>query len=154
MTRSPKARSPQSPHRPSPKAIQSLVNEDGDYKYPLFSLALLSRVQGHHWNWEGLTADESREILDFLTAVSKKSWDQIKEDQTERGKSQHHHQRVEGLCKEARTLLQKGELDDLTMLYRFGVSRRARLWGYRHKGTFHILWWDPEHRVYPTTARS
>jgi hypothetical protein len=154
MTYSPKARRTQSHQKPTPKAIQSLADEDGDYKYPLFSLALLSRVQGSCWNWTGLNPDESREILDFLTAVSTKNWAEIKEEQTESGRSQHHYHRVQQLCKEAQTLLQQGELDDLQMVYRFGVSGRKRLWGYRYKGIFHVLWWDPEQSVYPTIRHS
>lgn len=35
---------------------------------------------------------------------------------------------------------------------RFGA--RERLWGVREGDTLHILWWDPEHEVYPTKPKN
>jgi hypothetical protein len=35
-------------------------------------------------------------------------------------------------------------------MFRFRLGGKARLWGFRSERIFHVVWWDPDHRVYPT----
>jgi len=37
--------------------------------------------------------------------------------------------------------------DHLTSLRMGG---KQRLWGFLRAGVFHVLWWDPEHQIYPS----
>ncbi|MBL4613641.1 MAG: hypothetical protein JKY27_02040 [Magnetovibrio sp.] len=41
-----------------------------------------------------------------------------------------------------------GELGEIT--FRFRLGNRRRLWGYRQVNKFHLIWWDPTHKIYPT----
>ena len=46
--------------------------------------------------------------------------------------------------------MQDLRLDDLDDLFRFRLGNKPRLWGVIHEGVFYPVWWDPEHKVYPT----
>jgi len=35
-------------------------------------------------------------------------------------------------------------------IFRFRLSNMRRLWGFRVVNQFQILWYDPEHNIYPT----
>ena len=35
-------------------------------------------------------------------------------------------------------------------LFARALSGTKRLWGFRKDGVFYVLWWDPDHTVYPT----
>ena len=30
------------------------------------------------------------------------------------------------------------------------MGGKQRLWGFLRAGVFHVLWWDPEHQIYPS----
>ena len=55
---------------------------------------------------------------------------------------------------EAQSDLERGKLDEIfgDQIFRFRVSGQKRLWGFRRDRTFHVVWWDPDHKVYPTEA--
>ncbi|TCO33049.1 hypothetical protein EV652_10348 [Kribbella steppae] len=42
---------------------------------------------------------------------------------------------------------------DLTQLVRFQLSGKNRLYGFLVDHVFHVLWWDPEHQVWPSKLR-
>ena len=39
-------------------------------------------------------------------------------------------------------------------LWSFRVNGEQRIWGLKFGPEFHVLWWDPHHRVYPSTLRN
>jgi hypothetical protein len=60
---------------------------------------------------------------------------------------------VEGLP--APTLARLVELrrDDETKLARLRLTGPCRLYGFMREHVFHVLWWDPQHQVYPSQKR-
>jgi hypothetical protein len=38
-------------------------------------------------------------------------------------------------------------------MFRFRLAGERRLWGYRVGRTFHVVWWDWDHKVYPTEKK-
>lgn len=44
--------------------------------------------------------------------------------------------------------------DDETHLHRLRCSGRQRLYGILREHVFHVLWWDPEHEVWPSFKRN
>lgn len=40
------------------------------------------------------------------------------------------------------------KLDDVEEVVSLRLTGAQRLWGYRILAVFHVLWWDPEHKVY------
>jgi hypothetical protein len=43
--------------------------------------------------------------------------------------------------------------DDFDELWRFRFDGLHRLWGLRLDDWFYALWWDPEHKVCPSTLK-
>jgi hypothetical protein len=61
----------------------------------------------------------------------------------------HHFQPVDSICKEAQQRLAELKQDDLDGLFSLSLSGPQRVWGIRSGAVFKILWWDPDHQVYP-----
>jgi hypothetical protein len=57
--------------------------------------------------------------------------------------------------KEARDRLVELDLDDQTEIARIEISARRRLYGFLHNGgpDFYALWWDPEHKIWPSKKK-
>jgi hypothetical protein len=43
--------------------------------------------------------------------------------------------------------------DDTESLHGWHIKGKQRLWCIEHEGTMCVLWWDPEHQVYPTPKK-
>lgn len=54
------------------------------------------------------------------------------------------------LVPEAQKRLMDLKLDDFDEYFRFRFSSLQRIWGVRKGPVFHVIWWDPEHRVCPS----
>jgi hypothetical protein len=37
-------------------------------------------------------------------------------------------------------------------IYRFRLGNKPRLWGFRRLAEFSLVWYDPEHEIYPVEA--
>lgn len=82
------------------------------------------------------------------------TWREISHHRQDGGRK-HHYQSVDSVIPKAqRRLTGLGLQDEVDHLYRFRVGSRERLWGFRKDGVFQILWWDPDHTVYPTEPRN
>jgi len=44
-------------------------------------------------------------------------------------------------------------MGDLTKISRFRIDGRGRLYGIRCENVFHVIWWDPNHEVWPSEKR-
>ena len=51
------------------------------------------------------------------------------------------------------TGLVKFHLDNLDELVSLHLSGIERVWGFRMHAVFHVLWWDPHHRVCPSLLK-
>lgn len=65
----------------------------------------------------------------------------------------NHKMEVADLDKEARDRLVEIDLDDLDELWSLRLSGRERVWGTITRNVFSLLWWDPEHTVYPVSKK-
>jgi len=45
------------------------------------------------------------------------------------------------------------KLDDFETLFSIRIDQKKRLWGLLHDGIFRLLWWDPDHQVYPMNLK-
>lgn len=100
------------------------------------------------WNWGNIDADSLRQVLERLRAFETRTWREIWSQTHE-----HHFIECHRLCSEARKRLVDIHLDDYDRLFSIRVTGRVRVWGVIEHSVFHILWWDPEHSVYPVGLR-
>ena len=137
----------------SPTALVGTPDYD-DLRTPTFSFEHADREYDGAWSWP--KGDDAADMLRFLCDVSKLTWAEIHHDRNASGGRRHHEQPIGTVCDEAQArITDLGHDLRFESLYRFGVSRRKRLWGFATEGTFYILWWDPNHEVYrvPQTGR-
>jgi len=107
---------------------------------------------GCEWEW-GPELAIWKEVLHYLGDYSGKTWAEIEAERTggKQRHKKHHSMDVTKLPQAARTRLQAHFGDDAPdALFRFRLSGKGRLWGIRDGAIFHLLWYDPLHRVYPT----
>ena len=86
------------------------------------------------------------DIIKKLRNFESMSWGEIDRS------GQSHLMPLDKITKEAKERLKERELDDLE-LYSFHLSAKERIWGKRERETFYIIWWDPEHTVYPVQKK-
>lgn len=55
--------------------------------------------------------------------------------------------------KQARTRLEHIGLADQTKIWRLRLNGPSRLYGFLDGNVFHVVWWDPEHRIWPSKKR-
>lgn len=131
-----------------PKALKSIATPEGRHKKPVFSFALADRSDKNSWGWH-LLADPD-EFVSLLLDWGSKTWDELRAERAGAHK-RHHWQPVAGLCSEAKKRLEDLKLDDLNdEIFRFRHGGTKRFWGFESNGVFHAIWWDPDHKVYPS----
>ena len=64
----------------------------------------------------------------------------------------HHSQKLDSLCREAQKRWKKINRPE-EELFRFRSSGKQRIWGVRQGATFFVVWWDAEHKIYPTEKK-
>ena len=98
-----------------------------------------------------MNAKETIELLKFLDELTGKTWREC-ETEMSGGRRRNHEHLVTELSEAAQERLRK--LDDgEERVFRFQLSGKRRLWGFRSGELFRILWYDPEHKVYPVKKR-
>lgn len=105
-----------------------------------------------HWTWGPRDWSEdcwTNVINPKLTNFVTMKWHEIEAAVTDSGHRMHHSMEIERLCDECQTRLLELERVDGD-IYRFRLGNKRRLWGFRMLHVFEILWYDPEHNVYPT----
>jgi hypothetical protein len=134
-----------------PKALATLVSEDGGHLRPVFSFGLRDHSFEGSWGWHLLTETSAQQLLEFLFEMGRLSWNEIRQQRAGAHK-RHHSQPTSSLCKEARDRITDLEYDDIAEgMFRFRLAGTRRLWGFETgDGVFHVIWWDPDHQVYPT----
>ena len=64
-------------------------------------------------------------------------------------KTRSHPIPVSEICKDARDRLPEIYLDDFDELWSFRLGGKPRFWCIKYGSTYALLWWDPEHKIYP-----
>lgn len=107
---------------------------------------------GQHRNW--CSPDNSDEnacsVRAAMIQMSGLYWHEI-HSQTTGGKDRHHKhhsQELESICEEAQARWKEIEREE-DELFRFRIAGKQRIWGYREGHVFNVVWWDPEHQIYP-----
>ncbi len=95
------------------------------------------------WGWRNLGLDKLDEIHKKLCSFEKMTVGQLVSG---RG---HHKIAASSVCKQARERLVELERDDLDDLWSLHLTTVERVWGSITGSTFSLLWWDPDHTVYP-----
>jgi hypothetical protein len=116
---------------------------------PQWSFALLD-LCAEVGGWLHLRQGEVDNLLARFRQWETMTWGEIL---AEGGRKRNHRIYVSKCCTASRERLSYLHLDDHEELLSLAVSGQARVIGILDRATFQILWWDPEHKVCPSTMR-
>lgn len=113
------------------------------------------------WNSWNFSEQETKEFLQFVDNISDKTWQEVLEERVPSGRksrSKHHSHKISEIEKEAQKrirallLFEDGQMVE-EEIFRFRLSGKVRISGFRSGNRFHVLWYDRYHKVYPVEKR-
>jgi len=87
-----------------------------------------------------------RSVIAHLKSLETMTWRDI----LVVAKKQNHHCNVSDLAKRARQNIEE-DWQGADRVLSIRVTNTKRVWGIIDQGIFHLIWWDPEHEVMPST---
>ena len=94
-------------------------------------------------------------IMEKLIDYSSMTWDEIKKQTHDKGKSKHHLLSIDSLSKDAFERLKAKQLEEESdSIFSFALQNKLRVVGIREGRYFHVIWYDPEHRICPATKKN
>lgn len=93
-----------------------------------------------------------KEILIKLINYGNMTWSEIKQQTHDKNnRSKHHFLDVKGLSKEAKERIRiKGLEEETDSIFSFALQNKLRIIGILRNAEFHIVWYDPEHKFFPS----
>ncbi len=141
------------------KKVPKANNQSSDGKVPRKDQSLdddlLSRPSWHTstidlqgpWGWGEIDhAFFFNDILPKIQNYESMSWFDILN-------RNNHEVKVGLISKEAQKRLTELKLDDFETLVSLRLTGTQRIWGIKMQNVFKLLWWDPEHKVYPSKLK-
>jgi len=99
------------------------------------------------WCWSALNIKTAfSEIVPKLHEFESMTWAQVE------GPTGSHFIDCDKLCKDAQDRLAKIQ-ENAEQLFSLRIAGKYRVWGVREIATLRLLWWDPDHSVYPTEKK-
>ncbi len=99
------------------------------------------------WGWNNLSCAEFLKLLwKKMRNFETMTWSEILG-------SKHHMISVKDIIKPAQDRLRELDHDDQDELVSFRVSGSERIWAIRSEESSFILWWDPNHEIYPSSKK-
>lgn len=109
----------------------SHVDHDGRWGFGSMDTATLCQVLKKLSDCESMTLNDLRRHHGFFT----------------------EYRDLSRLCKEAVVRLDELGFGDRTEIQRLRFTGKQRLYGFLVGNVFNVLWWDPEHEVYPSPLK-
>lgn len=108
------------------------------------------KFDNESWHDEQYTRTPFHEIADHLKSFESRTWKEI------RHQSRKHDHPIEpaqiiARAQERLQVVTRGQYEEL---WRFRFTGACRIWGVRIQQIFYVLWWDPQHKIYPTDLRN
>jgi hypothetical protein len=105
------------------------------------------------WSWgvdrQWREEEWAEKIAPRFVEWSNLTWAEIDDFASDTGHKMHHNMGCDDICEEAQDRMIEIERF-FDVLFRFRAGNLERVWGYRIAHTFHVLWYDPTHQIYPT----
>lgn len=86
------------------------------------------------------------DVIEAITKLEGKTWQQAAVECNLCSYSRDNNKMI----REANIALEKHRVEEV---WRFDSGRKKRVFGLRSGAKFKILWWDPNHEIWPTTVK-
>lgn len=101
------------------------------------------------WGWNRVDMSSWRErIYPKLKSFESMKWTEVK-----KAKKHNHSVQVSGFAKKARDRIVELGLGEYDELFSMRLSSKERIYGILSKGVLAVIWYDPDHKVYPSNLR-
>jgi hypothetical protein len=108
--------------------------------------------RGGAWGFDRLDGAGLADLMDKLKSFESMTMRELFAPGSEHGKD-YPMPRVQTANKAAYRRLEDLDLQYHDLLSRLRLGGEKRLYGFRLNNVFYVLWWDPEHAVYPSRKR-
>jgi len=93
-----------------------------------------------------------REVLQKIIDYSNMTWNEVKSQTHDKGKSKHHFLSVDGISQKGIERIQIKKLfDDADSIFSFAFQNKLRIIGIRSNEKFHVVWYDPFHEFFESS---
>ena len=135
------------------KVPRTQVNPDDHIGSSLFRWRVNSKYVDYdheEWGWGKLSCKNFFEMLEIrLHSFEQMSWGDLEQ------RKHCHPMPVEKIESDAQSRLCEvcNNQNQVDCLYQIDITPRCRLWGYRDRVIFYLIWHDPNHTVYKGDKR-
>lgn len=106
------------------------------------------------WTWGEPRAWQEAEWAEDIEPKFKEfqqlSWKEVMAMSSDTGHNMHHHQDLDTLAEEAQSRWMALDLEQYDNLFRFRLGNKKRAWGIVVQAHFFMVWWERDHKIYPT----
>jgi hypothetical protein len=113
--------------------------------YPEFKAEQIDR--NGPWGWDHFEPFEIQNVFQRIFESQKLTW----QDLVNNGS---HLININSLCSEAQKRLNQIQKEDLDQLFSLRLTGPKRIWGIKEGAILWLLWWDPNHTVYPSAKKN
>ncbi|EDN70047.1 hypothetical protein BGP_3848 [Beggiatoa sp. PS] len=100
------------------------------------------------FGWRNIEKQKWQEIIQKLGQFETRTWAEIKSD------GNNHAVDIQNSPNPAvPKRLAEIHLDDIDELFSLRLSGKERIWGILEQHILQIIWWDPNHEVWPSTKK-
>lgn len=125
-----------------PQIDKSNLPKDTLDKKPVWRFG---KLDFHHAEWGFHNLDKPHLIQDIhskLVNFETMKWKDIVGPQ-------NHHIELNKISKDAQKRIIELRLQEFDPIFSLRLTGKQRVWGIKQEEVLYILWWDPEHTVYP-----
>jgi hypothetical protein len=144
----PKDKRPRTRYIPQQDKVPRKIEEPNNLGSSYFKWKVNDRFVDYdhkEWGWGQLTCRDFFKILtERLHEYESMTWDDLSR------RHSCHNMPVENIEKTAQDRLCDICDAEVDSLYQVDINPRCRLWGYRDRTIFYLIWHDPNHSVYKT----
>jgi hypothetical protein len=99
------------------------------------------------FGWHEFSRDDMMRVHRHLAQLESQTWNDI----LVIGNRNNHAIAAGDLSSEARKCLKQAWQGGVDEVISLRLTARERIFGIMDQGTLHLLWWDPDHQVCPST---
>lgn len=102
-------------------------------------------IRHDEWGWDNIKFREFVKIIvRRLNDLETMAWQEITK------RTSCHPMPVQNICSKAQSRINE-LFKDIDTLHQIDVSEFGRVWGFRDRSMFYLIWYDPDHTVCPIT---